>query len=95
MNYKDSKWKKKRAVILRRDKYECRECKRYGKTTEATTVHHILPVEERPDLKWENDNLLGLCGHCHDAMHDRNNNTLTAKGMEWVERLPPHLRAKN
>ncbi|MBS3885606.1 MAG: HNH endonuclease [Dethiobacter sp.] len=95
MNYKNPKWIRKRAVILRRDGYVCRECRRFGKTKEATTVHYILPAEERSDLAWENDNLLSLCGNCHDAMHDRNNNTLTVKGMEWVERLPPHLRAKN
>ena len=38
--YKSKKWKTKRQSILRRDEYLCRECKRYGKTTPATTVHH-------------------------------------------------------
>ena len=91
MNYKDKRWVKKRAVILRRDGYMCRECQRYGKTTAGTTVHHINPVELRPDLAYVNVNLLTLCGKCHDAMHDRVNDTLTAKGLEWVARVSPHL----
>lgn len=41
--YKLKKWKEKRKRILRRDEYLYQECKRYGKDTPATTVHHIIP----------------------------------------------------
>ena len=85
--YKSKKWKTKRQSILRRDEYICRECKRYGKTTPATTVHHILPLEQRPDLKLNSQNLISLCNECHNQMHDRNTNELTEKGKQWVERV--------
>lgn len=42
--YKKKTWIRKREKILKRDEYLCRECKRYGKTTQATTVHHIIPL---------------------------------------------------
>ena len=92
--YKSTKWKHKRERILRRDEYICQECKRYGRTTPATTVHHILPLEQRPDLKLNNQNLISLCSKCHDSMHDRNTNELTKKGLQWVERTSPHLLIK-
>lgn len=85
--YKDPRWIRKRANILRRDEYMCRQCKRYGKTTAATTVHHIHPLDQRPDLALVNDNLLSLCNKCHDGMHDRNSRELTELGMEWVGRI--------
>lgn len=77
---------------MRRDKYRCRECRRYGKTTAATTVHHINPLEDYPELKLVNENLLSLCGACHDKMHDRISNELTMLGLEWVKRYPPTFR---
>lgn len=89
--YKTKRWENKRKNILKRDKYMCRECARYGKTTEANTVHHIIPIELRPDLKLDNRNLISLCEGCHNQMHDRNTGELTEKGRRWVERISPLL----
>lgn len=93
--YKKPRWLRKRDNILRRDGYMCQECKRYGRTKTATTVHHINPVEARPDLVYFDKNLISLCSVCHDKMHDRIKNMLTALGMQWVKRVercvpPPH-----
>lgn len=68
-DYKSKKWKKKRAVILRRDKYLCQECKKYGRKREAVTVHHIKHVDEYPELAYNDDNLVSLCNACHNKMH--------------------------
>lgn len=87
MNYKDTKWIKKRAKILRRDSYECRECKRYGKTTEATIVHHIKPADDYLELRYDSNNLYSCCNSCHNSFHDRNTNRLTVKGIELVDRM--------
>lgn len=84
--YTTSRWKHKRKTILRRDQYQCQECKRYGKTTEATTVHHVIPRLDQPELRLSDSNLISLCGKCHDKMHDRNTNELTELGRQWVER---------
>lgn len=85
--YKTVKWKKKRESILRRDGYECRECKRYGKVTEANTVHHVNTLETHPLLALVSENLISLCNRCHEAMHIRRTHELTAKGKEWVARI--------
>ena len=66
----DSKaWKKKRARILRRDKYQCQYCKRYGKRTEATDVHHIKHYSDFPELGLVDSNLISLCHACHNKQH--------------------------
>lgn len=85
--YKRSSWKTKREKVLRRDQYLCQECKRYGRSTAATTVHHIHPLEHYPELALVSANLLSLCGACHDAMHDRKTGSLSELGWYWKERV--------
>ncbi|MBH0174724.1 HNH endonuclease [Fictibacillus sp. 23RED33] len=85
--YKSSRWKNKRESVLKRDEYRCQECKRYGKNTEATTVHHIHPLLERPEQRLLSTNLLSLCGRCHDKMHDRITDKLTVLGEWWREKI--------
>lgn len=63
------KWREKAKRILRRDKYQCQECKRYGITREATEVHHILPWEQYPELAYVDSNLISLCHACHNKAH--------------------------
>lgn len=89
--YKTKSWRSKRIKILKRDEYECRECKRYGKSRQATTVHHCNPLNERPDLRLTTWNLLSLCGICHDKMHDRTNDNLTNLGEYWREKVTPPI----
>jgi len=87
--YKTKQWRSKREKILRRDQYECRNCKRYGKNRTATTVHHCNPLLERPEWRLESWNLLSLCGICHGMMHDRDNDVLTPLGEFWREKVTP------
>ncbi|HCP14832.1 MAG TPA: restriction endonuclease [Peptococcaceae bacterium] len=88
--YKNPKWLRKREVILRRDDYLCRECRRYGRSTPATTVHHIIPLlwclVHNLSLALASINLISLCNKCHEKMHDRDTYKLTALGLEWVRR---------
>ena len=67
--YLTPRWQRKRAAILRRDKYLCQECKRYGRMREAKTVHHIKHLEDAPELAFEDSNLISLCYSCHNKMH--------------------------
>lgn len=67
--YKSKKWKRKRQQILRRDGYQCQDCKRYGRIREATEVHHIKFLEFFPELALDDDNLVSLCHACHNARH--------------------------
>ena len=54
---------------MRRDKYICQNCKRYGRTTAAEQVHHIKHVDEFPELAYTDDNLIALCNKCHQKQH--------------------------
>jgi 5-methylcytosine-specific restriction enzyme A len=67
--YNSKKWKSKRQYILHRDSYLCQECKKYGKNTEARIVHHILEMDEKPELKLCNKNLVSVCSSCHNKLH--------------------------
>jgi len=85
--YKKPKWRYKREAILKRDGYTCRESKRYGKTVEATTVHHIYPLELCPELAYVDWNLISLSDKKHNAMHDRVTHELTELGKAWQVRV--------
>lgn len=87
MDYKSPRWVHKRKKILRRDKYLCQVCKRYGKSREADTVHHIYPAEDYPELIWKDDNLISLCHKCHNSMHDRTTNELTNEGKALMKKV--------
>lgn len=67
--YNSKAWVKRRAVILRRDGYICQWCKRYGRMTQASVVHHIQHLEDRPDLALNPENLISLCAKCHNKAH--------------------------
>lgn len=67
--YGSSRWKAMRESVLRRDGYKCQNCKRYGKSTPATTVHHIKHFEDHPELALDPKNLVSLCEACHNKEH--------------------------
>lgn len=84
--YKNQRWKAKREKILRRDRYTCQHSKRYGKNLDANTVHHIYPVEDYPEYKYCDWNLISLCNDVHNKMHDRTTGKLTELGEELKRR---------
>lgn len=90
MNYNRKTWRSLRAAVLRRDEYLCRECRRYGITTPGTEVHHILPADqctgEYEKMKYDIRNLVTLCRDCHNAMHNRADDTLTDRGEKLLRR---------
>ena len=73
--YHTAAWKRLRAQALARDGGMCQDCMermRMGvgiRPRRATMVHHIVPVEERPDLALRLDNLRSLCDECHNREH--------------------------
>lgn len=77
--YDSPHWRKLREAILRRDGYRCRECARYGRLRQATTVHHIQHLEDRPDLAYEPENLVSLCAACHARAHPEKSRELARK----------------
>ena len=85
----NGRWQRLRQQALRRDRHKCQESKRFGKSVEAQTVHHIWPAEDYPEFAYCLWNLVSLCQQAHDAMHDRRTRKLTALGLRWKNRTPP------
>ncbi len=73
--YHTAAWKRIRQVALQRDGGMCQRCMeriRAGwgiRPNRATMVHHIIPLEERPDLALRLENLQSLCAECHAREH--------------------------
>lgn len=69
------RWRRLRAAYLSAHPL-CEDCEQQGRTTIATEVHHIRPIEERagrPDdmreLAFNPCNLRALCRPCHIEVH--------------------------
>ena len=84
--YKNNKWVVKREKILKRDKYECQNCRRYFRSKEAKTVHHIYFFEDYSELGLVNWNLISLCNGCHNKMHNRVTDEATKLGKEYQDK---------
>ena len=89
MNYSSRKWKNKRKKIHRLDQYKDRYAARYGRTEEATVVHHIYSAKEYPEYEWEDWNLISVSEHTHNMLEDRNNGKLTKEGEALRRRTIP------
>ena len=87
--YKDKRWRSKRDTALRRDKYECRNCKRFGITTTATVVHHVWFLRDYPKWWLCLWNLISLCDKCHNKMHNRDSDIPTELGEYWQDKIKP------
>lgn len=67
-------WQTLRESFLR-DHPLCARCLAQGVIRPATVVHHVQPVEQRPDLRLNPDNLEALCRNCHELEHGRKHQT--------------------
>lgn len=66
-NY-DSRWDR----LSRRVRAEeplCHDCWKAGRTEPSTEVHHVIPLDQAPDLRYDRTNLVALCQACHRARH--------------------------
>lgn len=88
--YNDPRWNRKREKVLRRDYYMCQISKRYGKSLDATTVHHIIPLDwclvDKPELALASVNLISVSEAVHNTLHDRYTGKLTKEGLDLVKR---------
>ena len=62
---------------------------RYGRTQEATTVHHIYPAEEYPEYAWCDWNLISESMATHNQLENRTSGVLTMLGRELMEMTTP------
>ena len=92
--YNSSKWKRKRIEILRRDFFECQDCRKRlrdafengivlsaydSKIRRAECVHHVKELRDYPELALDDDNLISLCAECHNKRHGRNSKIFLKK----------------
>lgn len=63
--YCDGKHKAWREAVLLRDDYTCRSCGRVCGSKREAHADHIVPVVQRPDLRYMVDNGQCLCASCH------------------------------
>jgi hypothetical protein len=75
----DHRWDKLSDAYRRLHPF-CEECDRRGGHQVCDCVDHIIPVVDRPDLKFEISNLQSLCKAHHDV---------------WKARLENHARTTN
>lgn len=59
--YRDRRWPALRLMAKRRDGWACIVCG----ARHRLEVHHKEPVRDRPDLAFDLENLVVLCGSCH------------------------------
>lgn len=60
----DWAWQKFRARYLAEHPL-CQDCLP-ERVTAAEEVHHRQKIRDRPDLRLDEANVVGLCGNCHD-----------------------------
>lgn len=70
-HYQKAKHREWREKVLRKAKYLCQRCKRYGKKVPATHAHHKKSVEEYPELAYVVENGEALCTACHNIVEPR------------------------
>lgn len=49
----------------------CELCKKNGIIRQGKEVHHVVPIEEDWNKRFDYDNLILLCPDCHNAQHER------------------------
>ena len=75
--YDSKEWRKLRKEVLNKHKSECQVCKRKGKYTRATHVHHVMRLEDYPQYALDEyamrdgqriKNLEPVCKDCHETV---------------------------
>jgi len=60
-------WKRAARLILERDKHCCRVCLERGfLVNRGLSVHHITPLSEDYEQRFDAGNLITLCRFCHE-----------------------------
>lgn len=63
-------WEQRRDVVWENQNHQCGRCGVYRGDVQTAEVHHIYPLEYNGSNAVAN--LVGLCCHCHAAMHPNN-----------------------
>ena len=69
--YQSAEWKALRNYKFGMADGICENCKKNGIVRAGREVHHIVPIEEDWNKRFNFDNLVLLCSDCHNAEHER------------------------
>ncbi|MEK4715351.1 HNH endonuclease [Sporosarcina sp. FSL K6-5500] len=84
--YNSAAWKGKQGIrqqALKRDNWECQECKKAGRVhvdsakvegerkSVQLNVHHIMELEDHPELALKLSNVTTVCLFHHNEIHKR------------------------
>lgn len=70
---KDPRWQKRKTEILTRDNFTCQLC---GDTEKSLHVHHLRYIKGNKPWEYEDEDLITLCGDCHNKTHEEINKQL-------------------
>lgn len=83
------KWQQLREKIKARDFYLCRWSLAHGElVADSLEVHHIIPIEERPDLALEPSNLITLTARVHERAE---RGEIPREALQQLAVMPPKL----
>ena len=94
-DYHGYRWKKKQKRILELDKGKDRVAAMFGRTEEATIVHHIYPAEEYPEWAWCDWNLISVSLGTHNKLENRKTGELTELGKMLQNIIRPEENWRN
>jgi 5-methylcytosine-specific restriction endonuclease McrA len=78
--YKTGRWRKLRALKLKREPL-CHYCAQVGRTTPADTVDHAMPTTRGGEF-FDWSNLRSACRACNFGKGDKNESEFLAKGCD-------------
>lgn len=61
----------------------------YGRSEEATVVHHIYPAHEYPEWAWDDWNLISVSMATHNRLENRKTGELTEEGKMLQRMIKP------
>jgi 5-methylcytosine-specific restriction endonuclease McrA len=85
----DARWDRLSIEFRRRHPF-CIFCEQAGRDTLTDLVDHIVPVVDRPDLRYDWENLCSLCKRCHGKKFQME---AFARAHDLLDVLPIWVRA--
>ena len=70
--YASPQWVRLRDIVLARANYQCQVCRRAGRITPATEVHHKIPIRVDWSKRLDAGNCVAVCHRCHMMAHKVN-----------------------
>ena len=81
-----------RKSVLKRDNYTCQCCGR--KSEKGMRVHHLNSFATHEEERYDLNNLITLCEHCHDIQYKGSFHNIFGNGNNTKEQFKEYLKIK-